>query len=292
MPSKDLIVIFGPTASGKSKKAIELSLKHKSSIINLDSMQVYKDLRILTDRPTEADLSKCDHRLYGYVNGDKKSTAAAWLNDAVNEIKECFINKTLPILVGGTGMYLNALKNGLADIPDIDTATKNETQKLFDNYGLSFLYSEIKKNYSSTRIQENDRQRILRSYSLLKQTGKVLEQWQLETSPVINDIDYQILLTTIDREELYPKAELRVDRMFEDIVIDEVNELLSKGYDGNKPIMKAIGVREISSLLNNEIGLEECKNAIKKNTRNYIKRQITWIKSNNITQNIDKKKYM
>jgi len=290
--SKDLIVIFGPTASGKSKKAIDISSNHKSTIINFDSMQVYKDLRILTDRPTEADLSKCDHSLYGYLNGDKKSTAASWLNDAVHEINECFKNKMLPILVGGTGMYLNVLKNGLANIPDIDAATKNETQKLLDNYGLSFLYDEIKKNYSSTKIQENDRQRIFRSFSLLKQTGMVLEQWQSNTSPVISDIDYHILLTTTNRDELYPKAELRVDLMFEDVVIDEVNELLSKGYDHNKPIMKAIGVREISSFLNKEIDLEECKNVIKKKTRNYIKRQLTWIKGNNITQNIDKKKYM
>tara|TARA_B100000902_G_scaffold395400_1_gene453890 strand:- start:359 stop:1234 length:876 start_codon:yes stop_codon:yes gene_type:complete len=290
--SKDLIVIFGPTASGKSKKAIDISLRHKSTIINFDSMQVYKDLRILTDRPTESDLSKCDHSLYGYLNGDEKSTAASWLNDAVDEIKKCFISKTLPILVGGTGMYLNALKNGLADIPDINVETKNETQKLFNNHGLSFLYDEIKKNYSSTKIQENDRQRIFRSYSLLRQTGKVLEQWQLNTVPFIDDIDYHILLTTTNRDELYPKAELRVDSMFEDVVINEVNDLLSKGYDYNRPIMKAIGVREISSFLKKEIDLEECKNIIKKNTRNYIKRQITWIKGNNITQNIDIKKYM
>ena len=290
--SKDLIVIFGPTASGKSKKAIDISLNHKSSIINLDSMQVYKDLRILTDRPTDADLSKCDHRLYGYLNGDESSTAASWLKDAVIEIKECFNSRKLPILVGGTGMYLNALKYGLADIPDIDEATKNETQRLFDSHGLRFLFNEIKKSYSSTKIQENDRQRIFRSYSLLKQTGKTLEQWQLNTSPVINDINYQILITTTDRSELYTKAEQRVDRMFEDVVIDEVNELLSKGYDKNNSIMKAIGVREISSYLNKEIDLEDCKIKIKKNTRNYIKRQITWIKGNNITQNIDKKKYM
>ena len=290
--SKDLIVIFGPTASGKSKKAIDIALNHKSTIINLDSMQVYKDLRILTDRPTEVDLAKCDHILYGYLNGDEKNTAASWLNDAVDEIKKCFLNKTLPILVGGTGMYLNALKNGLADIPDINAATKNETQKLFDNHGLSFLYDEIKKNYSSTKIQENDRQRIFRSYSLLKQTGKVLEQWQFNTSPAIDDIDYQILLTTTNRDELYPKAESRVDRMFEDTVVDEVSELLNKGYDDNKSIMKAIGVREISSFLNKDIDLRECKNAVKKNTRNYIKRQLTWIKGNNITQSIDKKKFM
>ena len=291
--SKDLIVIFGPTASGKSKKAVDISLKHKSTIINFDSMQVYKDLRILTDRPTEEDLSKCDHRLYGYLNGDEKSTVASWLNDAIEEIKECFINETLPILVGGTGMYLNALKNGLADIPDINAATKNETQKLFNNRGLSFLYDQIKKNNSSTKIQENDRQRIFRSYSLMRQTGKALEQWQLNTAPpFIDDIDYHILLTTTNRDELYPKAELRVDSMFEDAVIDEVNDLLSKGYDHNMPIMKAIGVREISSFLNKEIDFEDCKNIIKKNTRNYIKRQITWMKGNNISQNIDKKKYM
>ena len=290
--SKDLIVIFGPTASGKSKKAVDISLKHKSTIINFDSMQVYKDLRILTDRPTAADLSKCDHRLYGYLNGDESSTAASWLNDAVNEIKECFSSKKLPILVGGTGMYLNALKFGLADIPDIDEEIKNETQGLFDSHGLRYLFDEIKKIYPSTKIQENDKQRIFRSYSLLKQTGKVLEQWQLNTSPAIEDIDYQILLTTTDRDKLYPKAESRVDRMFEDTVVDEVSELLNKGYDDNKSIMKAIGVREISSFLNKDIDLKECKNAVKKNTRNYIKRQLTWIKGNNITQNIDKKKFM
>ena len=207
--SKDLIVIFGPTASGKSKKAIDISLNYKSSIINLDSMQVYKDLRILTDRPTEADLSTCDHRLYGYLNGDESSTVASWLNDAVNEIKKCFSSKKLPILVAGTGMYLNALKFGLADIPDIDETTKNETQGLFDSYGLRFLFDEIKKSYPSTKIQENDRQRIFRSYSLLNQTGKVLEQWQLNTSPAIDDITYHILLTTTDRDELYPKAEYK-----------------------------------------------------------------------------------
>ena len=290
--SKDLIVIFGPTASGKSKKAIDIALNHKSSIINLDSMQVYKDLRILTDRPSDTDLSTCDHRLYGYLNGDESSTAASWLNDAVNEIKECFNSERLPILVGGTGMYLNALKFGLADIPDIDEEIKNETQGLFDSHGLRFLFDEIKKIYPSTKIQENDKQRIFRSYSLLKQTGKVLEQWQLNTSPAIEDIDYQILLSTTDRDKLYPKAESRVDRMFEDTVVDEVSELLNKGYDDNKSIMKAIGVREISSFLNKDIDLKECKNAIKKNTRNYIKRQLTWIKGNNITQNIDKKKFM
>ena len=290
--SKDLIVIFGPTASGKSKKAIDISLNHKSAIINLDSMQVYKDLRILTDRPTDTDLSKCDHRLYGYLNGDESSTAASWLNDAVNEIKECFNSKKLPILVGGTGMYLNALKYGLADIPDINEATKNETQRLFDSHGLRFLFNEIKKSYPSTKIQENDRQRIFRSYSLLKQTGKVLEQWQLKTSPAIDGVNYHILLTTTERDELYPKAELRVENMFKGLVVDEVCDLLSKGYDDNKSIMKAIGVREIRGFLDKKIDLEECKDTIKKNTRNYIKRQLTWIKGNNITQNIDKKKFM
>mgnify|MGYP001502387593 FL=1 len=290
--SKDLIVIFGPTASGKSKKAIDISLNHKSAIINLDSMQVYKDLRILTDRPTDTDLSKCDHRLYGYLNGDESSTAASWLNDAINEIKECFNSKKLPILVGGTGMYLNALKYGLADIPDINEATKNETQRLFDSHGLRFLFNEIKKSYPSTKIQENDRQRIFRSYSLLKQTGKVLEQWQLKTSPAIDGVNYHILLTTTERDELYPKAELRVENMFKGLVVDEVCDLLSKGYDDNKSIMKAIGVREIRGFLDKKIDLEECKDTIKKNTRNYIKRQLTWIKGNNITQNIDKKKFM
>ena len=143
--SKDLIVIFGPTASGKSKKAIDIALNHKATIINLDSMQVYKDLRILTDRPTEVDLGKCDHILYGYLNGNEKNTAASWLNDAVDEIKKCFLSKTLPILVGGTGMYLNALKNGLADIPDINEVTKNEVVNV-DMSRYQFLnYSEIRK---------------------------------------------------------------------------------------------------------------------------------------------------
>ena len=292
MSQRDILIIFGPTASGKSYIANKAASKTNAAIINSDSLQIYKDLHILTDRPSEQIISRYDHRLYGILSGNNNCTAALWLDKAIEEINLCFKENILPIIVGGTGLYIKVLIEGISRIPFIKREIKEEVDSLLNRKGITFLYNEIKKKYNETKINFNDKQRIVRSYSLLKQTNKVLEEWQVENHNLLNDVNFKILNTDNDRSILYQRAEKRTEKMFNEGVIDEVNNLLEKNYDPDSSLMKAIGVREIRDYLENLIDLDTCKNRIKKSTRNYIKRQQTWIKGNNISSNIEIKKYI
>ena len=292
MSQRDILIIFGPTASGKSYIANKAASKTDAAIINSDSLQIYKDLHILTDRPSEQIISRYDHRLYGILSGNNNCTAALWLDKAIEEINLCFKENILPIIVGGTGLYIKVLMEGISQIPNIKKEIKEEVDSLLKRKGIAFLYNEIKNKYNETRINFNDKQRIVRSYSLLKQTNKVLEEWQVENHNLLNDVNFKILNTDNDRSILYQRAEKRTEKMFNEGVIDEVNNLLEKNYDPDSSLMKAIGVREIRDYLENLIDLDTCKNRMKKSTRNYIKRQQTWIKGNNITSNIEIKKYI
>lgn len=292
MSQRDILIIFGPTASGKSYIANKAASKTDAAIINSDSLQIYKDLHILTDRPSEQIISRYDHRLYGILSGNNNCTAALWLDKAIEEINLCFKENILPIIVGGTGLYIKVLIEGISHIPFIKREIKEEVDSLLNRKGITFLYNEIKKKYNETKINFNDKQRIVRSYSLLKQTNKVLEEWQVENHNLLNDVNFKILNTDNDRSILYQRAEKRTEKMFNEGVIDEVNNLLEKNYDPDSSLMKAIGVREIRDYLENLIDIDTCKNRMKKSTRNYIKRQQTWIKGNNITSNIEIKKYI
>ena len=292
MSQRDILIIFGTTASGKSYIANKVADKNDAAIINSDSLQVYKELNVLTDRPSEQIISRYDHRLYGILNGNNNCTAALWLDKAIEEINLCFKENILPIIVGGTGLYIKVLMKGISQIPGIKKEIKEEVDSLLKRKGITFLYNEIKKKYNETKINFNDKQRIVRSYSLLKQTNRVLEEWQVENHNLLNDVNFKILNTDNDRSILYQRAEKRTEKMFNEGVIDEVNSLLEKNYDPDSSLMKAIGVREIRDYLENLIDLDTCKNRMKKSTRNYIKRQQTWIKGNNITSNIEIKKYI
>ena len=292
MSQRDILIIFGPTASGKSYIANKVADKNDAAIINSDSLQIYKDLNVLTDRPGKQIISLYDHRLYGILNGNNNCTAALWLDKAIEEINLCFKENILPIIVGGTGLYVKVLIEGISQIPGIKKEIKEEVDSLLKSKGIAFLYNEIKDKYNETRISFNDKQRIVRSYSLLKQTNKVLEEWQVENHNLLKDVNFKIFITDNDRSVLYQRAEKRTEKMFNEGVIDEVSLLLEKNYDPDSSLMKAIGVREIRDYLENLIDLDSCKNRMKKSTRNYIKRQQTWIKGNNITSNIDIKKYI
>ena len=292
MSQRDILIIFGTTASGKSYIANKVADKNDAAIINSDSLQIYKDLNVLTDRPSEQIISRYDHRLYGILNGNNNCTAALWLDKAIEEINLCFKENILPIIVGGTGLYIKVLVEGISHIPFIKREIKEEVDSMLNRKGITFLYNEIKKKYNETKINFNDKQRIVRSYSLLKQTNKVLEEWQVENHNLLNDVNFKILNTDNDRSILYQRAEKRTEKMFNEGVIDEVNNLLEKNYDPDSSLMKAIGVREIRDYLENLIDIDTCKNRMKKSTRNYIKRQQTWIKGNNITSNIEIKKYI
>ena len=292
MAQKKVLILFGPTASGKSNIALKISANVKATIINADSMQVYKNLRILTSRPSEEDEKKVEHKLYGIMDGMQNFSVASWLELAKEEIHISWNQNTLPILVGGTGMYLKSLIEGISEIPSIPDSIKLETEETLENNGLEYLYKTLIESNKHTLINKQDKQRVIRAFNVLKFTGKSIEEWQKVNKKILEDVDYEIYLPPIDREKLYKASEERFDEMFKKGAVEEVRGLLEQNLGIHCSVMKAIGVREIQRYLNNEISEEECVNLSKKNTRNYIKRQLTWIRGNNISSNIDIKKYI
>ena len=292
MAQKKVLILFGPTASGKSNIALKISANVKATIINSDSIQVYKNLRILTSRPSEEDEKKVEHKLYGIMDGAQNCSVASWLELAKEEIHISWNQNTLPILVGGTGMYLKSLIEGISEIPSIPDSIKLETEEILENNGLEYLYKILVESNKHTVINKKDKQRIIRAFNVFKFTGKSIDEWQKVNKKILEDVDYEIYLPPIEREILYKASEERFDEMFEKGAVEEVRGLLEQNLGVHCSVMKAIGVREIQRYLNNEISEEECVNLSKKNTRNYIKRQLTWIRGNNISSNIDIKKYI
>ena len=292
MQDKEVFVIFGPTASGKSDLAKQISTKLDSPIINFDSLQVYQQLRILSSRPSSQDERLIDHRLYGIIDGNENCTVAKWLKLAKIEVETCWKEKRIPILVGGTGLYLKGLMQGISHIPDISDSTIKNTDDSFVKNGANYLYKVLLEHNKNTKIKETDTQRLKRSYSLLMETGHSLEEWQVKPEKIFENVNYKIILLNEDRSTIYEKAKIRFSAMIDNGAIEEVENLRKEEIDPNRSIMKAIGVREISKYLDNKYSLDDCKEETVQKTRNYIKRQQTWIKSNNITSNIDFKKYI
>ena len=292
MQDKEVFVIFGPTASGKSDLAKQISSKFDSPIINFDSLQVYQQLRILSSRPSSQDEKLIDHRLYGIIDGNENCTVAKWLKLAKIEVENCWKEKKIPILVGGTGLYLKGLMQGISHIPDISDSTIKNTDASFEKNGANYLYKVLLEHNKNTKIKETDTQRLKRSYSLLMETGHSLEEWQVKPEKIFENVNYKTILLNEDRSKIYEKAKIRFSAMIDNGAIEEVENLRKEEIDPNRSIMKAIGVREISKYLDNKYSLDDCKEETVQKTRNYIKRQQTWIKSNNITSNIDFKKYI
>ena len=292
MQDKEVFVIFGPTASGKSDLAKQIATRLESPIINFDSLQVYQQLRILSSRPSSQDEKLIDHRLYGIIDGNENCTVAKWLKLAKIEVENCWKEKKIPILVGGTGLYLKGLMQGISHIPDISDSTIKNTDDSFVKNGANYLYKVLLEHNKNTKIKETDTQRLKRSYSLLMETGHSLEEWQVKPEKIFENVNYKIILLNEDRSTIYEKAKIRFSAMIDNGAIEEVENLRKEKIDPNRSIMKAIGVREISKYLDNKYSLDDCKEETVKKTRNYIKRQQTWIKSNNITSNIDFKKYI
>ena len=225
MTNREAILIFGPTSSGKSETAKQIANKIKSVIINADSLQVYKELRILTSRPSIDDEKLFLHRMYGHISGNVQYTVADWLKEISTEINRTFEKNLTPIIVGGTGLYFKSLIEGLAVIPDIEVDRIKLTQEELKINGMSYLFNEILKYNPKSLINKNDSNRIIRAYNVLKQTGKSIEEWQSHTSSPILDISYRKLLVNPARELLYKNAEDRFDQMLKHGAIDEVKNL-------------------------------------------------------------------
>ena len=281
-----IILISGPTATGKSSLAKNIAEKIDCEIINADSIQLYKDLSILTARPL-VEKEKTKHHLYGLLNGDIKWSVGKWIGET-KALTESIIEKgKTPIIVGGTGLYFKAITDGLSPIPDIDYLVREELNDLLLKNGLESLYLDLQKvdPVAAEKINPNDRQRVMRALEVYRGTRKrISDYWKMKRVKYIDKptINFSI---EANREWIYERCDLRIDNMLSDGVIDEVENLQKKNYSKDSPILKAIGVEEILSFLKEKISIEEASDLIKFKTHQYAKRQITWINNQMITWN-------
>jgi tRNA dimethylallyltransferase len=286
-------VIAGPTATGKSDLSISLAKKISGAVINSDSMQVYENLEILTARPTLSEMKNINHHLYGFVDGRERYNVERWCNDATKIIKKTSAKNITPILVGGTGLYINTLINGLVDLPSIPESIKIESEKILQEFGKDFLINQIKNvdPESLNEINHNDTVRLRRIWEVFESTGKKFSEWKLnKNKKFITDYKFKILLFLPDREKNYQVVNSRFVKMMKSGAVEEVKKLLELNLNDSLPVMRAHGVPEIKKYLANESTLEECINKGQQVTRNYVKRQHTWWNSSNleIFQKFDK----
>ena len=282
---KTVFVIAGPTAAGKSKFSLDLAKKLNGIIINSDSMQVYKNLSILTARPTTEEMNNVEHFLYGYVDGGKRYNVEKWCKDASKVIEESFEKNTTPILVGGTGLYINTLINGIINIPSIPEEIKIESERILTKFGKDFLINQIKNidPDSLNEININDNVRLRRIWEVFETTGKKFSEWKLnENKSFIKNYNFKLILFLPDRKKNYEIVNSRFIKMINRGAIEEVKNLLGENLNESLPVMRAHGVPEIKKYLENETTLEECIAKGQQVTRNYVKRQHTWWNSSKL----------
>jgi tRNA dimethylallyltransferase len=271
-------LIAGPTASGKSALAIELAERAGGTVINADSAQVYAELRVLSARPSTADEARVPHRLFGHVIGTEDYSAARWATEAKAEIAAAQDRGSLPVLAGGTGMYIRTLLDGIAPVPEIDPAIRAEVRAL-----------PVAENYRSlgeadpeaaARLKPADTTRIARALEVVRSTGRTLAAWQAERVGGIGDtIDLAPLILLPDRDWLAERCDRRLVTMFEGGAIDEVRALLSReDIPANAPVRRAIGVAEIAAFLEGSLSRDEALERAQAATRQYAKRQYTWLR--------------
>ncbi len=272
-----IILIYGPTASGKSEFAIKLAKKIKGEIINADSMQVYKDLKILTARPFEKD-KKIKHHLYGFQNGKKSFSTGDWLKLSIKKINEVRNRKKIPILVGGTGLYFKALVDGLVKIPNIPPVFRNKVRKLHKVLGQKKFYEKLSKidPLIIDNIKSTDVQRSIRAYEVKMFTKKSMFKWYENTKSHFKKSDFYKIIIDFPRPKLIEKINDRSHEMLKMGAISEVKRFLKLKISKDKSISKAIGVYEIREYLKKAAIKENIAEKISIKTRQYAKRQVTW----------------
>jgi len=280
-----IILIAGPTASGKSNFAIKLAKKINGEIINADSMQVYKQLKILTVRPSTKDQKKIKHHLYGIVSVHKNFSVGQWLRLVIKKIKEIRKRKKVPILVGGTGLYFQSLINGLFKIPNISKKLRSKIRIMQKKYGQKKFYKKLLKIDPKIKNKFNpgDVQRSIRAFEIKTYTKVSMYDWFNKTKPIFKEDIFLKFYINFERQELIKRIEKRSKNMIKKETIQEVikfNKLrIKKDHSSNK----VIGIEELSKYLKNQIKLEQAKELIAIKTRQYAKRQTTWARSRMVT---------
>ncbi len=276
--TKKIILIAGPTASGKSKLALLLAKKINGELINADSMQIYKEFRVLSSRPNKKDEKRVKHHLYGFLSVKKYFSVGDWLTEVKKKINTCHKNQKIPIIVGGTGLYFNAITKGISKIPIIDNKTRKNARKLFQRLGYKKFYKKLLAidPKVKNRIVPTDSQRAQRAYEVIFKTKKSLFDWAINTRSDFLKFELKKIFLDIPRNELLKKISLRTENMFKDNCLNEVKKFNLLKLEKSLSANKLIGVKEISDYLRGYIMLEKCKELINIKTRQYAKRQNTW----------------
>ncbi|KPF65104.1 tRNA (adenosine(37)-N6)-dimethylallyltransferase MiaA [Porphyrobacter sp. AAP60] len=281
-PSAPVALIAGPTASGKSAIAVALAHRlgaagRRGVIINADSAQVYADLRVLSARPSDKEMAGVEHRLFGAWDGSEACSAAGWAARAKAEIADCHAAGAVPILVGGTGLYLKVLLEGIAPIPQIDPAVRTLVRSLPEDAAYKLL--TLEDPLRASELDPADRQRIARALEVKRSTGVTLAEWQVaKAGGIAEEIDLHPLILLPDRAWLYGRCDRRFEAMLQAGAIEEVKALLARDLDPDLPVMRAIGVPEIAAFLSGDLSREEMIAGGQQATRNYAKRQFTWFR--------------
>ena len=276
--SKKIILLAGPTASGKSKLAIGLAKRLNGEIINADSMQIFKEFKILSSRPDISETKRIKHHLYGFISIKRYFSVGDWLKEAKNKIDDILKRKKIPIVVGGTGLYFNSITKGISKIPDLDSKTRNKVRNLYEKIGIKKFYSLLIKLDPKIkgRIIPTDSQRLQRAYEVKLQTKKSLFDWFANTKSEFLDFEIKKIFIDIPRDELLKKIYKRTDIMIKKKCTNEVKKFNKLKVKKNLSANKLIGVQEINEFLKGTISLDKCKELINIKTRQYAKRQNTW----------------
>jgi tRNA dimethylallyltransferase len=272
-----IIIVTGPTASGKTSFAVKLAKELDGEIINADSLQVYSENPIISAQPTSLEKQDVPHHLFGYVKGDEEYTIARWINDAVNTI--CKMKKT-PILVGGTGFYLKHLIFGLSPIPEIPTELHQELIDLHQEIGTEKLYQLLKELDPdiTEKIDPHNSRRIIRAYEVIKHTGKSILHWQKQNVSHFPSSMFKLIVLQPDRDSLYKNSNQRFLDMIELGALEEVKHLLKQNYNPTSGVMKSHGIPELAKYVSGEWTLNQAIEKSQQVVRNYAKRQTTWFK--------------
>jgi tRNA dimethylallyltransferase len=279
--SFEAVLIAGPTASGKSALALALAQKADGVVINADSMQVYRDLRIITARPTRQEEALVPHRLYGHVDAGVNYSAGAWMADAAGMLAEARAQNRLAVLVGGTGLYFKVLTRGLSAVPPIPPAIRERVRAKLERDGVEALHAELAERdpASAERLKPRDRTRVARALEVVEATGRSLADWHREgLPPLLPKGAFRALFLEPEREALYARIDARFDAMLGAGALEEVAALAARKLDSLLPAMKAHGVPALIRHVQGELSLAEAATIGCADTRHYAKRQFTWFR--------------
>jgi tRNA dimethylallyltransferase len=279
--NSNAVLIAGPTASGKSALALELAQSTGGVVVNADSMQVYRDLRVITARPSPEEEARVPHRLYGHVDAAVNFSAGHWVIDAAAVLKEARAQNRLAIFTGGSGLYFKALTRGLSAVPPIPVELRESVRSRLERDGVEALHAELARRdpASAERLKPRDRTRIARALEVIEATGRSLTDWHRDgLPPLLPPGTFRALFLEPDRDALYARIDARFDEMLKAGALQEVAALAARGLDPLPPAMKAHGVPALIRHLRGEITLEEAAVIGRADTRHYAKRQFTWFR--------------